>query len=158
MRKARWNINLILLFGGEMHAGPLPKARRTDADVHGDVEGFTFDDATELRLRMSQLIMQTAKSSLVRNGVVVLNEEVFDTEVGELGLMIGLAKRTARVAMDYLAQLINTRKGGLDCSIGYDSISRLLAHWTKLRRLVRFSRAVLGPECAIACKEVSRLS
>ena len=80
---------------------------------------------------MSQLIMQTAKSSLGRNGVVVLNEEVFDTEVGELGLMVGLAKRTARVAMDYLAQLINTWKEVSIRSIGYDSISRLLAHWTK---------------------------
>lgn len=55
---------------------------------------------------MPQLIVKAAKRSPGGDGVIVLKEGVFDSEVDELGLMVGCEKGAARVAMDYRAQLI----------------------------------------------------
>src|SRR6202521_2229481 len=53
--KTSWDIDLVMFLGGEMDAGPFAKVRRANADVHGNVYGFAFDDPAELGLGMLQL-------------------------------------------------------------------------------------------------------
>src|SRR5246127_2757619 len=70
MSKTGRDVDLIFFLRGEADAG----VRRADPGVNGDVQRFAFDNATELGLRVRQLIVKAAKSSPGRNGVVVLKE------------------------------------------------------------------------------------
>src|ERR1700756_5696025 len=101
MSKTGRDVDLILFLRGEADAGPFARVRRADPDVNGDVQRFAFDNATELGLRVRQLIVKAAKSSPGRNGVVVLKESVFDAEVCEFCVMVSFKECAARVPMDY---------------------------------------------------------
>src|ERR1700730_2001187 len=114
MRKSGRDIDLILLHRREENAGPLAKVRRPNADVNGDVQHFAFDDATELCLRMLQLIVKPAKRPLNGTGVVVLIERIFDTECSEFCSMVSFSEKTTRVAVNYGPQLIDTGERGFD--------------------------------------------
>ena len=76
MGKSAGNINLIMLFRGEKHAGPFSKMRGADSNIHGDVESFALDDAAQLRLRMVQLIMKPAQSASCGARMIILDEDV----------------------------------------------------------------------------------
>ena len=108
MGKTAWDIDQILLFGREGDAGPLAESGRADANVDRNIQGFAFDDATELGLGVQQLIVKAAKSSAGGGGVIVLKKDVFDAEVYEFGVVVSFEERAARVAMDHGAQLIDT--------------------------------------------------
>jgi hypothetical protein len=101
VRESNGDIDLILLLGAEMDARPLAEMRRADTDVGDNVQGFALYYATELGLRVLELIMKAAKRTAGRDGVIVLKEGLFDAEVYELCVMVGFEERTARVAMDY---------------------------------------------------------
>ena len=106
--KSGRDVDLILLLGAEADAGPLAKMRRAYADVDSHIQSFAFDDTAELGLRVQQLIVKAAKSSLGGDGVVVLEEGVLDAEACEFGVVVSFKERAARVAMDYRSQLIDT--------------------------------------------------
>jgi hypothetical protein len=74
--------------------------RRTCADIDGDIQSFAFDNATDFSLRALQLIVKAAERSARRDGVVVLDEDVLNTEVCKSGAVVGFDKRAAGVAMD----------------------------------------------------------
>ena len=99
--EANRNVDLILLSCGEADAGPFAEMRRTEANVGDYVQSFALDDATELSLRVMELIVEAAKRTAGRDGVIVLKEDLFDAEVYKLCVMVGFEERTARVAMDY---------------------------------------------------------
>src|SRR6266481_712567 len=107
MSKTDGDVDLILILGGEADARPVAKVRRAEADVDGDIQSFAFNHATELGLGMLQLVVKAAKRSAGGDGVVVLKEGVFDAEVCELSVVVGLEESAARVAMDYGTQLID---------------------------------------------------
>jgi hypothetical protein len=88
--------------------------RRAHTDVDGDIQSFALDNATQLGLRLPELVVEAAERSAGGDGVIVLLEGVADTEGGELGLVIGFEERAARVAIDYGAQFIDTWERGLD--------------------------------------------
>jgi len=100
VRESNGDIDLILLFGGEADAGPFAEMGRADANVGDYVESFAFDDATELGLRVVELIVKAAKSSAGRNRVIVLQEDVFDAPISEFRVVIRFEAGAARVAMD----------------------------------------------------------
>jgi hypothetical protein len=114
MGKSGWDVDQILLPGGEADTGPLAKMRRAHADVDSDIQSFALDNATELGLRMAQLVVEAAKRSAGGRGVIVLKESVVDTEVCEFDLVVGLEEGAACVAIDYRTQLIDTWQGGFD--------------------------------------------
>jgi hypothetical protein len=88
--------------------------RRADANVDSDVQSFALDHTTELSLRVLQLVMKAAKRPAGRNGVIVLKEGVFDSEVREFGLMVGFEEGAARVAINYRTQFIDIWEGRFD--------------------------------------------
>ena len=53
---------------------------RGHADVDGDIQSFALDNATELGLGVSQLIVKAAERSAGGDGVIILKEGVLDTE------------------------------------------------------------------------------
>lgn len=81
MRKSLRDENLILFHRGEQHARPFPEGRRPKPDIYGHIENFPFDHAAKLRLRMSQLKMESAQRSFHGAPMVVLNEDIGDAEL-----------------------------------------------------------------------------
>src|SRR5260370_5766225 len=156
------NIKLILGRGREQDPGPLSEGWRTSANVHGNIQGLSFDDAAELGLSTMQLIMEAAQSSFYRTGVIVLYEYVSDSSRGEPRLVISFAKETAGVAEDVGAKLPHFGKRCRDllqaiglasprkhAEIKYDSIripdSRdLRSVRAELRRRTRLVRGSAG--------------
>jgi hypothetical protein len=112
--KTNWDIDLVLFLCGKANGSPLAKMGRANADVHDDIQSFAFADATELRLRMLKLIVKAAKCLAGGDRVIVLEEDVFDAEVDESGVMVAFEEGTAGVAMDYGTQLTDTWQGGFD--------------------------------------------
>src|SRR5487761_166805 len=105
MRKPAWNINLILRRRREHNRRPLSEGRRAGANVHGYIQGFSFDHAAKLALSVAQLVMQPAQRSFNRRGVVILHEYVGNSSGGEPRLIIAFGKKTTGVAEDAGAKL-----------------------------------------------------
>jgi hypothetical protein len=80
MRESGWNVDLVLAIGREPYADPPSERRRTEPDVHRDVQCFPLDDTAELGLRMLQLIMEPSQSSLRGPRMAILDEEIMDAE------------------------------------------------------------------------------
>jgi hypothetical protein len=59
--KSSWNINLVTVFRAEDDAGPSTEVGGTLAYIQHNVESLAFDDATQLCLRVVQLIVQPAE-------------------------------------------------------------------------------------------------
>ena len=57
---------------------------------------------------MLKLIVKAAERLAGGDGMIVLEENVVDAEVGESAVMVGFEEGTAGVAMDYGTQLTNT--------------------------------------------------
>src|SRR5690349_21711485 len=114
MSKTSGNINLVLLACRQQNTGPFPQKRGADPYVNGDVQCFAFNDAAKLRLRMLQLIVKTAERSLDRAGVVVLNKNVVDSQLGQTGTVVGLEKKASLVTEHLGAQFPDSRQTGFD--------------------------------------------
>jgi hypothetical protein len=100
VRKSNWNIDLILLFGGEEDAGPFAEMWRANSNVGDYVQSFALDYATEFGLWVVELIVKAAKSAPGGDGVIVLQEGVFNADVGEFRVVVGFKESAARIAMD----------------------------------------------------------
>ena len=98
MCKPGWNINLILFLCGKSNAGPLSELRRTDPDVDCNVQSFSFHHPAQLRLWMSQLVMESAQRSPGGTGMIVLNEAIYDANLSEFCLVVSFQEKTAFVA------------------------------------------------------------
>jgi hypothetical protein len=107
VRESDRDVDLILRLGTEVDAGPVAEMWRTQPDVDDYVQSFALDDTTELGLGVLELIVKAAKSSAGGNGMIVLQEGVFDPQICELGVVVRFEERTAGVAMDQGVQLIN---------------------------------------------------
>src|ERR1700674_715519 len=110
MRKSLWNKDQILAFRGEQHARPFSKVRRANSDVYRNVQHFPLNHAAELRLRMTQLVVEAAQRPLCGTRVVVLDENIRDTEVGKLLLVVRLQEKAPRVADYFRLKFPNFRK------------------------------------------------
>src|SRR5258706_5023044 len=100
--------------GGEADTGPLAEVRGAGTDVDRDIQSFALDNATELGLRVAQLVVEAAKGSEGGNGVIVLKESVVDAEGGESGLVVGFEEGAACVSIHYGAQFVHTWEGRFD--------------------------------------------
>lgn len=81
--KAGSNVDLILMLGRKQHGGPFSEMRGADADIHCHVKSFTFNDAAQFCPGMTELVMKSSKFALAGTGVVVLNKNIRDAEVGK---------------------------------------------------------------------------
>src|SRR5207302_2350420 len=102
--KPAWNIDLILRDGRQHNRRPFSESRRTGADVHRNIQRFSFDDAADLGLSVVQLVMQTAQRSFNRTGVVILYKYVGNANSGELCLIIDFDKKPTGVEEDVGAE------------------------------------------------------
>ena len=139
-------------------------------DVYGDIEGFAFQDAAQLGLRMLQLIMKTAQRPFPGTRVVILNEAIVDAQLGEPRAMVGLYEKSASIPQDLRTQLPDAWERGIE------SLQR---YWPpvgikeQVRRAIYFRRTVetrlqtitarnqgrdFGPDWAMAWREASRFS
>ena len=83
-------------------------------DVYGDIEGFAFQDAAQLGLRMLQLIMKTAQRPFPGTRVVILNEAIVDAQLGEPRAMVGLYEKSASIPQDLRTQLPDAWERGFE--------------------------------------------
>jgi hypothetical protein len=98
MCKPGWNIDLILFLCGESNTGPLSELRRTDPDVDCNVQSFPFHHPAQLRLWMSQLVMESAQRSAGGTRMIILNEAIYDANLRESCLVVSFQEKTAIVA------------------------------------------------------------
>lgn len=103
-----------MLLRGEKRAGPFSKMRRTYTNVHCDVEGLAFHYPAQLSLSVTQLVMKPAERALRRLRMIVLNERVLDSQIGEISFVVRLQEKAPRVLIHYRPQLPHTGKGCLE--------------------------------------------
>ncbi|MCY1411654.1 hypothetical protein D9M71_270440 [compost metagenome] len=127
--KAFRDPELPMIGGGQPHGDPFAEVRRAATDVHGDVQHFTDGDADQFALGIFQLVMQAAQHTLLRTGVIVLNE----LSVHPGGLFEGpgvetLVEETTLVTKDLGFEDQNTGQvGGHYVHGGLSSCMRLMA-------------------------------
>src|SRR5579862_1975374 len=112
--EAGGNEDLILVGGGEMNSSPFAEVRRAGANVDGNVERFTFDDAAELGLRVFELVVQPAKGVFDRGGLIVLDEIGVHAQASQASLVVTLEEKAASVLDDFRTEFVDAGKFGVN--------------------------------------------
>jgi hypothetical protein len=95
----------------QVKAGPLAEVRRISAEVDGDVPDAAGEDTHELPLRLTDLVMETAKDTLRGKRLVILRERVGQTGSAICGGIEDFCKPAALIAMAFgLNQLYVTQR------------------------------------------------
>ena len=77
----------------EMHAFPLGKGWGGSADINGNIEDLSFDNADELGLPVGILVVQAPQCVFYRERLVVLHKTARDTVFPISMIMVGLEKK-----------------------------------------------------------------
>lgn len=82
----------------EMKASPFAEVGRAAAKIDGDVPNVARKHADQFSLRLAELIVQAAKNTFGRKGLVVLNELGRKSGLGKGGSVEDLSEPSAAVA------------------------------------------------------------
>lgn len=63
-----------VIAGFQVEASPFTEARRTPAKINGDIPDVAGEDANELPLRLSELVVEPAEDALGGEGLIVLGK------------------------------------------------------------------------------------
>lgn len=99
------NINHVVRFGAKRDRRPLAKCRRAGANIHSDIEGLPLNNAAELGLCSTKLVVQTSKRALYGSGVIILDEVVSDADRFEALPVVGLYKKATGILKNGRAEL-----------------------------------------------------
>src|SRR6202012_3981393 len=95
-------VKLVVVVGGEVEGGVLAEAGRGAAEIDGNVEDFTADDAEQFCLGIFDLVMEAPENAPGGAGMVVLDEVRRDAgEPRERAQVEGFHEKTAGITEDF---------------------------------------------------------
>src|SRR5690348_7721058 len=101
MGKSRGDPEHALVFTGEFRAIPFAEGWRVFPQIHSYIENLSYGHTNEFALRMLYLIMQPAQNILAREGMVILNEPLFNSGLCYRAFTVSFEEKAAVVSEDF---------------------------------------------------------